>query len=112
MQSSIAGWRPLLAAVLAHAVATATFLFLMSVVVFAQTAILNVSCEPPFSLQGQEIVVRHAFLPRDERVLETLANRFPAIKTFSVERVPGSWAEVQRKHFADGGIYDRIVIKR
>jgi sulfate transport system substrate-binding protein len=65
-----------------------------------------------FSPEGQEIVARHAFRPRDEAVLQKFAGRFPAIKTFSVERALGSWPEVLAKHFADGGIYDQIMAKR
>jgi sulfate transport system substrate-binding protein len=65
-----------------------------------------------FSPQGQEIIARHAFRPRDETVLQKHASRFPAIKTFSVEQTLGSWAEVQKKHFADGGIYDQIGARR
>jgi sulfate/thiosulfate transport system substrate-binding protein len=65
-----------------------------------------------FSPQGQQIIARHAFRPRDEKVLQQFAGRFPAIKTFSVERTLGSWPEVQAKHFADGAIYDQIMAKR
>jgi sulfate transport system substrate-binding protein len=62
-----------------------------------------------YSTAGQEIIAKHGFRPRDEKVLRKLRGRFPAIRTFDVERMLGSWAEVQRKHFADGGIYDEIV---
>jgi sulfate transport system substrate-binding protein len=65
-----------------------------------------------FSPQGQEIIAKHAFRPRDEAVLQRFAGRFPAMKTFSVERALGSWPEVLAKHFADGAIYDQIVVKR
>ena len=65
-----------------------------------------------FSPQGQEIIAKHALRPRDEAVLQRFAGRFPAIRTFSVEQTLGSWAEVQVKHFADGAIYDQIVVKR
>jgi sulfate/thiosulfate transport system substrate-binding protein len=65
-----------------------------------------------FSPQGQEIVAKHAFRPRDEAVLQRFAGRFPAIKTFSVESALGSWPEVLAKHFADGGVYDQIAVKR
>jgi sulfate/thiosulfate transport system substrate-binding protein len=65
-----------------------------------------------FSPQGQKIIARHAFRPRDETVLHKFADRFPAIKTFSVEQALGGWAEVQAKHFADGAIYDQIIVKR
>lgn len=65
-----------------------------------------------FSPQAQEIIAKHGFRPRDETVLQKFGGRFPAMKTFNVERVLGSWAEVQAKHFADGAIYDQIVVKR
>ncbi|MBO0765096.1 MAG: sulfate ABC transporter substrate-binding protein [Hyphomicrobiaceae bacterium] len=65
-----------------------------------------------FSPQAQEIIASHAFRPRDENVLQKFAGRFPAIKTFSVEATLGSWAEVEAKHFAEGAIYDQIVVNR
>jgi sulfate/thiosulfate transport system substrate-binding protein len=65
-----------------------------------------------FSPAAQEIIAKHGFRPRDEKVLEKHAGRFPAIKTFSVEQTLGGWPEVQKKHFAEGGIYDQIAVKR
>jgi len=65
-----------------------------------------------FSPQGQEIIGKHAFRPRDEKVLQKFPGRFPAIKTFTVEEALGGWADVQAKHFADGAIYDQIIVKR
>jgi sulfate/thiosulfate transport system substrate-binding protein len=65
-----------------------------------------------FSPQGQEIIAKHAFRPRDANVLQKFPGRFPAIKTFTVEEALGGWAEVQAKHFANGAIYDQIIVKR
>jgi sulfate transport system substrate-binding protein len=65
-----------------------------------------------FSPQGQEIIAKHAFRPRDEKVLQKFQERFPAIRTFTVEEQLGGWAEVQAKHFADGANYDQIIAKR
>jgi sulfate transport system substrate-binding protein len=65
-----------------------------------------------FSPRGQEIIAKHAFRPRDEAVLHKFADRFPAIKTFTVEQALGGWSAVQATHFADGAIYDQIVVKR
>jgi sulfate/thiosulfate transport system substrate-binding protein len=65
-----------------------------------------------FSPQGQEIIAKHAFRPRDEQVLHKFVGRFPPIQTFTVEGALGGWAEVQAKHFADGAIYDQIIVKR
>ena len=65
-----------------------------------------------FSAQGQEIIAMHAFRPRSEEVLHKYASRFPAIKTFRVEQTLGGWGKVQKDHFADGAIYDQIIVKR
>ncbi len=65
-----------------------------------------------FAPEGQEIIARHHFRPRDPAVLKKYANRFPAVKTFTVEEKLGGWDAVQKTHFADGGVYDQIVVKR
>ncbi len=65
-----------------------------------------------FSTEGQEIIAKHYFRPRDPAVLKKYASRFPAIKTFSVEGQLGGWKAVQQAHFADGGIYDQIITRK
>jgi sulfate transport system substrate-binding protein len=65
-----------------------------------------------FAPEGQEIIAKHYFRPRDPAVLKKYAARFPAIKTFTVEAQLGGWKAVQQAHFADGGIYDQIIIKK
>jgi len=65
-----------------------------------------------FSPEGQKIIAKHHFRPRDPAVLAANAARFPAIKTLTVEGRLGGWAKVQKEHFADGGIYDQILVRR
>lgn len=65
-----------------------------------------------FSPAGQEIIAKHNFRPRDPAVLAKNADKFPPVRTFTVEQKLGGWAAVQKAHFADGGIYDQIVVKR
>ncbi|MBT9497767.1 MAG: sulfate ABC transporter substrate-binding protein [Zoogloea sp.] len=65
-----------------------------------------------FAPQGQEIIAKHHFRPRDPAVLKKYASRFPTVKTFTVEQKLGGWDAVQKVHFADGGVYDQIVVKR
>lgn len=62
--------------------------------------------------EGQKIIAKHFFRPRSEAVLKANADRFPPIKAFYVEQLLGNWADVQKKHFADGGVYDQIVVNR
>lgn len=64
-----------------------------------------------FSPSGQQIIVKHGFRPRDEALLKANAARFPAIETFSVDKLLGGWANVQKEHFSDGAIYDQIASK-
>jgi sulfate/thiosulfate transport system substrate-binding protein len=64
-----------------------------------------------YSPKAQEIMAKHNLRPRDEAILAANKDKFPAIKTFDVEALIGPWAEVRKTHFADGGIYDQIVVK-
>ncbi len=65
-----------------------------------------------YSPEAQEIAAKHNFRPSDPAVLARHADRFPNIPLFSVAEVFGSWAEAQKVHFADGGIFDQIYEKR
>jgi len=65
-----------------------------------------------FSPEGQTIIAKHNFRPRDPTVLAQLAERFPAIKTFTVDEKLGGWASANKKHFGDYGIYDQIVVNK
>ena len=65
-----------------------------------------------YSPEGQEIIAKHNFRPRLDAVMKKNAKRFPAVKTFTVESQLGGWEKVRKEHFADGGIYDQIIVKR
>jgi sulfate/thiosulfate transport system substrate-binding protein len=64
-----------------------------------------------YSPKAQAIITKHNLRPRDAATLEAAKDKFPAIKTFDVETLIGPWAEVSKTHFADGGVYDQIVVK-
>jgi sulfate/thiosulfate transport system substrate-binding protein len=61
-----------------------------------------------YTPEGQEIVARHHFRPRDEAVLERNRDRFPELNLFTIEDAFGGWADAQSTHFDDGGLFDRI----
>lgn len=56
---------------------------------------------------AQEIAARHYFRPRAP---ELAAARFPAINSFTIADL-GGWPAVQKIHFADGGVFDRITAR-
>lgn len=64
-----------------------------------------------YSDDAQRIIAKHNFRPRSATVLKETASQFPAIKTFTVEDKVGAWADVQKLHFADGGIYDQVTTR-
>jgi len=65
-----------------------------------------------YSKSGQKIIASHYFRPRNPEVLKQYAHQFPSVKTFKVEETLGSWSVVGKKHFADGGIFDQIVVNK
>jgi sulfate transport system substrate-binding protein len=64
-----------------------------------------------YSAEGQAIIAKHNFRPRDENVLNANRDKFPEVETFDVEVLIGPWSDVGKTHFADGGIYDQITVK-
>ncbi len=61
-----------------------------------------------FSPVGQELFAQHHLRPSDETVLAGHAAEFPALTLVTIADF-GGWGKAQADHFADGGIYDRIV---
>lgn len=61
-----------------------------------------------FSEQGQELAARHHLRPADEATAQRHAGTFPALELVSVDETFGGWEEVQKTHFADGGVFDQI----
>ena len=64
-----------------------------------------------YSPEGQELAAKHHFRPRDPAVLKKYSAQFAPLALFSVTEVFGSWAEAQRRHFADGGLFDQLYEK-
>jgi ABC-type sulfate transport system permease subunit len=62
-----------------------------------------------YSDEGQEIAAKHHYRPRSATIAAKYASDFPTIKLFTVDEVFGGWANAQKAHFADGGIFDRVV---
>ena len=61
-----------------------------------------------YSKQGQEIIARNFYRPRDQAVLAAHAADFPKIPLYAFNEVFGNWQKAQATHFADGGVFDQI----
>jgi sulfate/thiosulfate transport system substrate-binding protein len=60
-----------------------------------------------YSAEGQEIVARHFYRPRDPQVAARYAASFPQLQLVSIAEF-GGWPSAQRTHFSDGGVFDEI----
>jgi sulfate transport system substrate-binding protein len=63
-----------------------------------------------YSKEGQEIVARHYYRPRDPEVAARYASFFPKVNLVTIADF-GGWAAAQKKHFADGGVFDKIYAR-
>jgi sulfate/thiosulfate-binding protein len=64
-----------------------------------------------YSPPAQEIIAKHYYRPRDQAVAKKYANIFPDVKMVTIADF-GGWAAAQKKHFDDGGVFDRIYARK
>jgi sulfate transport system substrate-binding protein len=61
---------------------------------------------------AQEIIARHHFRPRSPTVARKYEASFKPIQLFTVDEVFGGWKAAQKRHFDEGGEFDRIYQKK
>jgi len=65
-----------------------------------------------YSPEGQNLVARHHYRPSDPKVAAQTRSQFPALTLLKIDDLAGSWEAAQATHFADGGLFDQIYLKR
>jgi len=60
-----------------------------------------------YSKEGQEIVAKNYYRPRDQEVAAKYAAQFPKLNLVTIADF-GGWAKVQPTHFGEGGVFDQI----
>ena len=60
-----------------------------------------------YSAEGQELAGRFYFRPRSPQAMAKFGDRFAHVELMTIDDF-GGWAEAQRKHFTDGGLFDQI----
>ena len=63
-----------------------------------------------YSELAQELIAKFYLRPSDAKIAAKYANNLPKIQLINIKDF-GGWQEVQKKHFADGGIFDQIYAK-
>ena len=65
-----------------------------------------------YSEEGQTIAAKHYYRPRDAKVAAKYAAQFPKLKLVTIDDTFGGWQKAQKAHFADGGSFDQIYLKK
>ena len=60
-----------------------------------------------YTKEGQTIIAKNFYRPRDKEILAANAKLFPTIELATIENF-GGWKKAQPEHFGDGGIFDKI----
>ena len=64
-----------------------------------------------YSPEGQDIAGKHFYRPTDPKALAKYAKQFPKVNLFTIKELFGDWQQIQKKHLADGAIFDQIYLK-
>jgi sulfate/thiosulfate transport system substrate-binding protein len=60
-----------------------------------------------YSKEGQEIIARNFYRPRDPDVAKKYASQFPQLRLATIADF-GGWTKAAKDHFEDGGSFDQI----
>jgi sulfate transport system substrate-binding protein len=71
------------------------------------TQVANAYLEHLYSKEGQEIIARNFYRPRDPQVAQKYAAQFPKLQLVTIADF-GGWAKASKDHFEDGGSFDQI----
>ena len=61
-----------------------------------------------YSEEGQEIGAKNYYRPQSSQALAKYASQFSKLTLFTIDEVFGGWQKAQKKHFDDGGIFDKV----
>ena len=61
--------------------------------------------------EGQRIAAQHFYRPRSKNVPAELTRNFPNLKLYTIDNEFGGWRAAQKRHFADGGVFDSIYTR-
>lgn len=64
-----------------------------------------------YSPEAQELAAKHFYRPRNAEVAAEYEKQFPKLRLFTIEEKFGSWSDVQKRHFDDGGVFDTVYSK-
>ena len=71
-------------------------------------AVAKAYLEYLYTPEGQEIAAKRHYRPRNAEIAAKYAASSRSSNFFTIDEVFGGWQKAQKKHFADGGVFDQI----
>jgi sulfate transport system substrate-binding protein len=65
-----------------------------------------------YTPEAQTAIARNFYRPRNPEVAAQFKSQFPEINLVTIDRDFGGWSKAQKTYFDDGGVFDRISVKR
>jgi sulfate transport system substrate-binding protein len=65
-----------------------------------------------YTPEGQRLIAKHYFRPRDPQALAEAGDVFKPLTLFTIAEAFGSWDRVQEEHFGDHGVFDQMLETR
>jgi len=61
-----------------------------------------------YTEEAQQLAGKHFYRPRNPEIARQFADKLPALTLVEIDADFGGWTAAQKKHFDDGGTFDRI----
>ena len=75
-------------------------------------AVATAYLEYLYTDEGQDIAGKNFYRPTSAKAQAKYAKQFPSLKLFTIDEAFGGWTKAAKEHFADGGSFDQIYLKK
>jgi len=65
-----------------------------------------------YSDEAQDIIGKNYYRPTSDAAKAKYASVFPKVELFTIDQAFGGWTKAAATHFADGGTFDQIYLKK
>jgi len=65
-----------------------------------------------YTEEAQDIIGKHFYRPRSAKAQAKYAQQLPKLNLFTIDEAFGGWEKASKVHFADGGTFDQIYVKK
>ena len=62
--------------------------------------------------EGQDIAGKNFYRPISPKAQAKYVKQLPKLPLFTIDQAFGGWAKADKDHFADGGSFDQIYLKK